>query len=208
MVSVVGFRTLKRQIAFKGQHLENNFSLSISTTKLKEILIADEQTGLTRRTPFNISSIKMNGPDNKGSPGGIMGKLKEVPGVSGAEFRHGIVKPFIRGLGFPRIVTIYQGNKQENHQWGADHGLGINDLGIKQVNLIKGLASVLYESSALGGIILVKDHKSHLNTDELTGNVDSTYNSTSQGFRTYSSIGKKLRHRESYLKLYRDLNSY
>lgn len=73
----------------------------------------------------------------------------------------------------------------------ADRGLGINDLGIKQVNLIKGPASVLYGSSALGRIILVKDDKSYLNTDELTGNVGSTYNSTSHGFRAYSSIGKK-----------------
>lgn len=97
-------------------HLENNFSLSISKTKLKEIPIVDEQTRLTRRTPYNISSIKMNDLDNKGNPGGVMGKLKEVPRVYGAEFGPGIVKPFIRGLGFSRIVTIYQGNKLENHQ--------------------------------------------------------------------------------------------
>lgn len=190
VVSAVGFKKLERQITFNGQQLQEKFSLEIATTKLNEILIVDKQTGLTRRTPYNIATIKMNGIEDKGNPGGIMGILKEVPGVYGAEFGHGIVKPFIRGLGFSRIVSIYQGNKLENHQWGADHGLGINDLGIKKVDLIKGPASVLYGSGALGGILLAKDDDSYLKSNKITGNIGSTYNSTSNGFRAYSSVGK------------------
>jgi len=126
MVSAVGYTTVRREIMLNaGGEIYLDIQLEVASNILDEVLIVDSQTGLSRRTPYNISTIQMSGIENKGNPNGMMGVLREVPGVYGAEFGHGIVKPFIRGLGFSRIVTIYQGNKLENHQWGADHGLGI-----------------------------------------------------------------------------------
>lgn len=191
-ISAVGYETVKKSISIirPNQKLHIDFRLEISLSRLSEVLIIDEQSGLARRTPYNVSSISMAGIENKGNPNGMMGILREVPGIYGAEFGQGIVKPFIRGLGFSRIVTIYQGNKLENHQWGADHGLGINDLGIKSVDAIKGPASVLYGSGALGGVLLSKDDDFYLNSRRLTGNLGATYNSISNGIRTYGSLGK------------------
>src|SRR5690606_2100779 len=107
------------------------------------------------------------------------------------ELGPGIVKPFIRGLGFSRVVTLYQNNKLENHQWGQDHGLGLNGLGVRSVDIIKGPASILYGSGAIGGVLIVKDDESYLSSETITGNIGSTFNSTSNGFRTYGSLGKK-----------------
>ncbi len=191
VISAIGFKTLRKNISGSEKlPIQANFILEVSSNELMEIVIVDEQTGLTRRTPYNVSTISMQGIENKGNPNGMMGVLREVPGVYGAEFGQGIVKPFIRGLGFSRIVTIYQGNKLENHQWGADHGLGINDLGIQQVDVIKGPASVLYGSGALGGVLLAKDEDYYLNGNRLTGNIGTTFNSISNGVRTYASLGK------------------
>lgn len=190
IISALGYKTLKTAIPATSQESPHRFTLEVSSDQLGEILIVDEQSGLTRKTPYNISTINMQGIENKGNPNGMMGVLREIPGVYGAEFGQGIVKPFIRGLGFSRIVTIYQGNKLENHQWGADHGLGINDLGIKRVEVIKGPASVLYGSGALGGVLLTKDNDHYLGVSRYTGNLGTTYNSVSTGIRTYASLGK------------------
>jgi iron complex outermembrane receptor protein len=190
-ISAIGYEAIKKKISISpNQKLQIDFRLEMVSSELSEVLIIDEQSGLARRTPYNVSSISMAGIENKGNPNGMMGILREVPGIYGAEFGQGIVKPFIRGLGFSRIVTIYQGNKLENHQWGADHGLGINDLGIKSVDVIKGPASVLYGSGALGGVLLSKDDDFYLNSTKFAGNVGSTFNSISNGIRTYGSLGK------------------
>lgn len=187
-ISAVGFKTSIREITIiKGKQLDLEINLEVSSDQLDEILIVDTHTGLTRRTPYNISSVTMSGIENKGNPNGMMGVLREVPGVYGAEFGQGIVKPFIRGLGFSRIVTVYQGNKLENHQWGADHGLGINDLGIRQVDVIKGPASVLYGSGALGGVLVAIDDDQFLHDSGFSGNAGTTFNSVSKGIRTYAS---------------------
>ncbi|QCY69475.1 TonB-dependent receptor [Antarcticibacterium flavum] len=170
-----------------------NFELIPSRDELGEILIIDRRAGLNNKTPYNISSIELKGLKNTGSPGGLMGVLREAPGVYGAELGQGIVKPFIRGLGFTRIVTIYQGNKLKNHQWGADHGLGVNDLGIENVDIIKGPASVLYGSGALGGVLLVNDTESYLQSNSITGSAGATLNTVSNGYRFNASAGKKFR---------------
>lgn len=192
MVKSLGYISQERKISIQpGEIIIIDFDLIPSRDELGEILIIDKRAGLNRKTPYNISNIEIMGIERAGSPGGLMGVLREVPGVYGAEFGQGIVKPFIRGVGFTRIVTIYQGNKLENHQWGADHGLGVNDLGISSVDIIKGPASVLYGSGALGGVLLVNDNESFLNKNSFTGNVGSTYNSTSNGYRVNASAGKK-----------------
>lgn len=194
IVSVMGYRTAKKTVRLSGpQELHIDFSLEPASEQLEEVFLVDEQTGITRRTPYNISTVSMAQIERKGSPNGMMGILREVPGVYGAEFGQGIVKPFIRGLGFSRVVTIYQGNKLENHQWGADHGLGINDLGIQRVDVIKGPASVLYGSGALGGVLLTQDDESYLKYNEFKGNMGFTYNSISNGIRPYASLGKSFK---------------
>ena len=148
--------------------------------------------GLTERTPYNISTLDAKDISMKSSPSGVMGLIQQEPGVNAAEMGHGIVKPFIRGLGFSRVVTVYQGNKLENHQWGADHGLGINDLGIASADIIKGPASILYGSGAIGGVILLNDDQPYLEDNKPKRTIGTTYNSVSAGQRIYASMGKSL----------------
>lgn len=187
-VSSIGYETVFKKVhIYPGHPMSFDIELNPIQNNLDEILLVDTFSGLTRRTPYNISTIPMEEIASLGNPGGMMGVLREVPGIYGAEFGQGIVKPFIRGQGFTRIVSIYQGNKLENHQWGADHGLGINDIGIKSVEIIKGPASVLYGSGALGGVLLAKDQDSYLRSNKLSGNLGTTYNSISQGIRITSS---------------------
>lgn len=158
---------------------------------LDEVIIIDQQTGLNSNTPYNFIPVSLDRIEHESSPSGVMGVLREVPGVYGAEFGHGIVKPFIRGLGFSRVATIFQGNKLENQQWGADHGLGVNDLGVKNIDIIKGPASVLYGSGALGGVILVKDDEFYKVSDDISGHVGTSYNSVSNGLRALTSLGQR-----------------
>lgn len=190
-VNYLGFNKISDSIKIvKGEPTSVIFEMQPNEFFISEVTVIDEQSGLTSQTPYTISTISAQDIQFKGSPSGLMGALREEPGITGAELGPGIVKPFIRGLGFSRVVTIYQGNKLENHQWGADHGLGINDLGIKKMEVIKGPSSILYGSGAIGGVIIAKDNEDYLYTTDLKGNVGFTYNSISGGLRPHISLGK------------------
>lgn len=191
LISAPGFYPVEVKVheATRGNKLQ--VWLEAQIEELEAVLLESEHTGLSRKSPYNLSTINIQGIKGKNHPNGIMGIIRQEPGLNGAEMGPGIVKPIVRGLGFSRIVTLYQGNKLENHQWGADHGLGVNDIGIESVEIIKGPASVLYGSGALGGIIITKDASSYLRSDRPSANISTSFNYLTKGFRTTASLGGK-----------------
>ena len=79
--------------------------------------------------------------------------IDKLPGISSINVGVGIAKPVIRGLSSNRIIVNQQGIKQESHQWGADHGLEVDQFDVERVEIIKGPASLQYGSDGLGGVI-------------------------------------------------------
>ena len=85
--------------------------------------------------------------------------LALIPGVSQISTGASIGKPVIRGLSGNRVLVYTQGVRLENQQFGGEHGLGLNDAGIESVEVIKGPASLLYGSDALGGVLYFNPEK-------------------------------------------------
>ena len=54
---------------------------------------------------------------------------------------------------------MFSGLRFDNQQWQDEHGLGITDIGIDRVEIIKGPASLLYGSEAVGGVINIIEEK-------------------------------------------------
>jgi iron complex outermembrane receptor protein len=78
--------------------------------------------------------------------------LASLPGVS--QLTTGAIsKPVIRGLSGNRIQINVAGLRLEDQQWEDEHGLGLSDVGVERVELIKGPAALLFGSDAIGGVI-------------------------------------------------------
>lgn len=194
VISSIGYQERILSIDFNSEskkYKRLNIELIKDIQSLDAIVIIDKQTGLTKKTPYSVTDLDMKTISRQFNTGGLAASLTDLPGISGATLGTGIVKPFIRGLGFSRVVTIFQNNKLENHQWGQDHGLGLNNLGVYKVDVIKGPASILYGSGAVGGVLLIKDDESYLDHSNLTGTIGSSFNSVSNGIKTFASLGKR-----------------
>lgn len=152
-ISAVGFETVlmeinpqnpsKLQIKLKPSHFElNELVLSVPSGKL-----SDE----------NIVNVeRMNLSETKGASSiSLAQSLARVSGVDVVSTGQGIGKPVIRGLSGNRIVTYTQGMRLENQQFGDEHGIGENAVGIDRVEVIKGPASLLYGADALGGVLFL-----------------------------------------------------
>ena len=79
--------------------------------------------------------------------------LEQLPGIRSLSMTTGIGKPVIRGLTHNRIVTLDNGQRSETQQWGHDHSPNVETANAEQIEVIKGPASVLYGSDAMGGVI-------------------------------------------------------
>lgn len=85
----------------------------------------------------------------------LMKSLDKMPGVGAVEIGQGLSKPIIRGLGFNRIAVTENGIKQQGQQWGADHGLEIDQFNVERVEVVRGPMSLQYGSDAIGGVVSI-----------------------------------------------------
>jgi len=82
-----------------------------------------------------------------------MESLTKVPGVDMIAKGQGVSKPVIRGLSMNDVLVMNNGVRIENYQFSENHPLGIDDNDVERVEIIKGPASLLYGSDAIGGVI-------------------------------------------------------
>jgi len=85
--------------------------------------------------------------------GNIIDALQLVPGINTISTGPNISKPVIRGLGGTRVLTLFNGVRQEGQQWGEEHGIEIDEFVVNKAEVLKGPASLIYGSDALGGVI-------------------------------------------------------
>nr|ALG05210.1 tonB-linked outer membrane receptor [uncultured bacterium 4C6] len=153
--SMIGYVTEKRKVTItSGATTTLNIALSANTSKLDEVVV----TGVSRRTqlrsnPVPIAVMTKKEMDENVNNNIIDAIVKGVPGVSAVTTGPNISKPFIRGLGYNRVLTLYDGIRQEGQQWGDEHGIEIDQYGIGRAEVIKGPASLTYGSDALAGVI-------------------------------------------------------
>src|SRR5690606_25779645 len=106
--------------------------------------------------------------------------ITNIPGVSNVSTGMGIGKPVIRGLSSNRVLVYAQGVRLENQQFGDEHGLGLSDAGVESVEVIKGPASLLYGSDAMGGVLYLNPEKFAI-SNTTQGDVNLDYYSNTYG---------------------------
>lgn len=141
----------------------------IDTTKLikiKEITVTAYKEESFKETSLNITGLKIDSLSRYGNYN-LTDLLAKTPGVEMLSTGVSIAKPVIRGLYGNRVLVLISGLKFDNQQWQEEHGLGLSDIGLSKVELIKGPMSVLYGTEAIGGIVnLVEEDKPALNNHE------------------------------------------
>jgi iron complex outermembrane receptor protein len=81
--------------------------------------------------------------------------VENLPGVRSLSTGTGIGKPVIRGLTSNRVLIVADGQRLETQQWGDEHSPNVDTGDAERVEVIRGPASVLYGSDALGGVVNV-----------------------------------------------------
>ncbi len=154
-ISSVGFETIIESIEVNG-NTEMNFAMQPAAREQEGVTV----TGVSaptrlRQSPQPVSIIKRDDLI-KISSTNIISSLTHIPGVNTLTTGPAISKPFIRGLGYNRVVTINDGVRQEGQQWGDEHGIEIDDYSAQRVEVLKGPASLMYGSDALAGVINIQ----------------------------------------------------
>lgn len=181
-VKFLGYRSWVGKVQVMG-NTTLNLDLQPAAAEIREVIITGTSASVDRRLN-PISSIVVNKDDllmsNSSNP---MDAISRRPGISQVTTGNGISKPVIRGLGYNRVVTLNDGIRQEDQQWGDEHGVELDAESVNRVEVIKGPGSILYGSDAIAGVInflnILPPEAGSIRT-ELVG--DYQTNSHSRGF--------------------------
>ncbi len=130
-----------------------NIYLVQSAGELQEVIVTGESKATeASRSPIPIVVVNHDYLLSNVSTNAI-DALTKIPGVTAVTTGPNVSKPFIRGLGYNRILTLYDGFRQEGQQWGDEHGIEVDQYGVDRVEILKGPASLSYGSDALAGVV-------------------------------------------------------
>jgi iron complex outermembrane receptor protein len=153
--SAVGYAPLVRQVVLGDTLVELNVVLRASLIELPSIQVTASAIATTSlESPQPVSVMDRSDVEVARSP--TLGQMvATVPGVRDLSTGQGIGKPVIRGLTSTNVLVMDNGQRMETQQWGDEHGPNIEAASAERVEIIKGPASVLYGSDAVGGVVNV-----------------------------------------------------
>ncbi len=152
IITCIGYETDTMEILpSKNEYL---ILLNPSQEKLNEVVVTGvSKATLIRENPVPVINVSVKNIDRANESNIIDALVKNVPGLNAVKTGPNISKPFIRGLGYNRVLTLYDGIRQEGQQWGDEHGIEADGYNMQRAEVIKGPASLQYGSDALAGVV-------------------------------------------------------
>jgi iron complex outermembrane recepter protein len=184
--SHIGYSTHAEQILIKGD-TKKDISLSEAVVENNAVIV----TGVSRasqlkKIPFSVAVMRKEELQQTTSTN-IIDAITRKAGVSAIATGPAISKPVIRGLGYNRVLTMNDGVRQEGQQWGDEHGIEIDEASVSKIEILKGPASLVYGSDAMGGVInIITNLPVEMNT--VKANVGSNYQTNNNLRSLYGNV--------------------
>ncbi len=153
VLSRIGYAPIVRRILVAAPRTTFDTALTASHVELAAVQVTASTVVTTALTSPQPTSI-LEGASLRTAQGASVGEtLAALPGVRSLSMSTGIGKPVIRGLSSNRVVVLDDGQRLETQQWGGDHSPNVETVSADRIEVLRGPASVLYGSDALGGVI-------------------------------------------------------
>ncbi len=154
-VEILGYATVTQQVTIKGE-VVLNFAMVVSSASAKEVVVtALGNATNVQRSPVPVSIVTHDMLVEQSSTNVIDG-IATQPGITAITTGPGVSKPEVNGLGFNRVLTLFDGVRQQDFQWGDEHGIQIDPYSVYDAEIVRGAATLQYGSDAVGGVVSFK----------------------------------------------------
>jgi iron complex outermembrane recepter protein len=152
-ISFVGYRQKNIAVEITSVDIElGNIMLVATDFDLGEVIVTATPTGSNVR--YQANQIFSGELLQRKSDMSIGLMLDGEPGVSMRSFGPAPARPVIRGLDGDRVLVLENGERMGDLSGSAhDHVVAIDPLATDRIEVVRGPASLLYGSSAMGGVV-------------------------------------------------------
>ena len=210
-VAATGYASVTDTVQLTGQTAVANIELVPSPIPLQQIIVSASPTPRPSDEQYQSAESKSRVAfDN--SPGmSFAEKLSDLPGVTVRGNGSAPSRPILRGLGDNEVLVLENGLRMGDiATYDPAHATPIDALGIAQIDVVRGPATILYGPNTIGGLVnvitnIVPDASDHplsgtvaiegnSVSDEYSGYVNNVYSSTQLGVPRFGGRAALGRH--------------
>ena len=150
-----GFAPAVREISVETSPTSVEIVLTPSPFQLEPLTVtATRQPLASENSPLPVTALVGDRLRNAQSVS-LAHVVEALPGARTVSTGAQIGKPVIRGFAGPRVLVLENGSRLEDYSWSDEDGPSVETAFVRRIELIRGPASVLYGSDAVGGVINV-----------------------------------------------------
>ncbi len=193
VIKFIGYKSKTNKVTVKpGATSHLQLELNRSVLDSEPVIITGSPVAVDPlNSPQDVSSI--GGREKIRLQSTSLGKtIESIPGIYNMSAGSVAGKPIIRGQTGERIRILNDGVAQEYQQYGERHAPNIDPFNAERIEIIKGAASLLYGSDALGGAVNLIPNRFHLASGEKTvfnGTVTTAYHSNNNEYMAGAKFG-------------------
>lgn len=142
-----------------GQQVILRFSLRPSAIEVAPLLVTGTVTRRSADELLSTNAALTGRQLERNVQPTVAATIEAQPGISVSSVGPATARPIIRGLGGDRILMLEDGQRTgDMSATSGDHATTIEPLTASQIEIVRGPMSLLYGSSAMGGVVNVVKH--------------------------------------------------
>ena len=157
LVNAIGYRSSLGTVqVVAGDTISIEVVLTEAVLQLEEIVTTGTIGARTQSEVLSPTSVVSGAALDRQLDGTIAGSLRHEPGVAQSGLSPSTAQPVIRGLSGDRVLVLQDGLRVGDlSSMSADHAVAVDPLTVQRIEVVRGPMSLLYGSSALGGVVNV-----------------------------------------------------
>lgn len=184
--SRVGYRTEEIEVNTEAGVAEVEITLSPSAVELPGLVVTGSITERQADRAVQTVGVLTGEELQRRLNGTLAETIATEPGVAVSAMGPAAARPVLRGLAGDRVLVLEDGNMVGDVQnSGADHAVALDPTSARRIEIVRGASSILYGSSALGGVVnVIRDEIPTSIPDHMTGTVTVQGNTVNDGAGT------------------------
>ena len=153
---LIGFASHVDTLEISGESTTADFDLKVSAIPREEVVVSASPYARTADDQYQSAESK-GLVEFQDSPGAnYADKLSDLPGVTVRGNGPAPSRPILRGLSDNRVLVLENGLRNGDiSTYDPAHATPIEAIGVSQVDVVRGPASILYGPSTIGGLVNV-----------------------------------------------------
>ena len=153
---LIGYTAVTNEVEVSGADATTSFELRATAIPMEEIVVSASPYPRPADDQYQSAESRSQVTLLESAGGSLADKLSDLPGVTVRGNGTAPNRPILRGLSDNRVLLLENGLRNGDiATYDPAHATPVEAIGISQVDVVRGPASILYGPSTIGGLVNV-----------------------------------------------------